>query len=309
VRKTVDEADTTALTSLVELPKPSLVEPERYFYYLEPTSKDDYLQQLGERSEQRYTTLAMYLGKPGKGKSMAGLKTCERMDPTFSDDKIVFSGKQFKQAVKEEGAAWILWDEPNKGLSHRKWYTEINQVVTVYLQTSRFREKNVIFALPHDKWIDKNARGVMAYELIFWNRGIATAYLREPNYFGGSPEVFKKTVQEVEFRLPSHDLIQAYEDKREAWHQKEFPDEPFDETVPEPEDVPGGRRGKPWRLVLQEVQQDPMRYYDKEKDRITARLISSLCECSDQTARKVMDAYYAERARRENTKTLPVGSL
>lgn len=274
------------------LAQPLLAPPDAYYYY-----SPYYLDQLRERSEQHYTTLAMYLGKPGKGKSMAGLKTCERMDPNFNIDRIVFSGKQFRKAVSAEGSAWILWDEPNKGLSHRKWYTEINQVVTVYLQTSRFREKNVIFALPHDKWIDKNARGVMAYEGIFWNRGIATIYQRDPNYFGGSPEVFKKTIGEVEFKLPSHSLIRAYEDKREEWHTKEFPEEPFDENTPEPEETPGGKRGKPWQLVYGMVLKDPMRYWDRDKDRMTPRLVSSLCECSDQTARKVVDHYYIERAK------------
>ena len=88
---------------------------DAYYYYTIPGGNDDYLHQLAERSRLKYTTLILYLGKPGKGKSWAGLKTCERMDPEFTIDNVVFNGRQFRRAVEKPGFGWYLWDEPNKG--------------------------------------------------------------------------------------------------------------------------------------------------------------------------------------------------
>src|SRR5207249_2255523 len=221
--------------------------------------------QLAERSRLNYTSLVLYLGKPGKGKSWGGLKTCERMDPNFSIENVVFNGRQFRKAVEKPGFGWYLWDEPNKGLSHRNWYTEINKAVTTYLQTSRFREKNVVFALPKEDWIDKSARGVMAGEAIFWHRAIASVHVLMPNYFGSSPETFKPFVGEIEFAAPSRDLVKAYEDKREEWHRKEFPEDPFEEDteLPEPERV--DKRGVSWLKVYALVKAKPQDYTDTQK--------------------------------------------
>jgi len=259
---------------------------DAYYYYTIPGGNDDYLHQLAERSRLNYTTLILYLGKPGKGKSWAGLKTCERMDPEFTIDNVVFNGRQFRRAVEKPGFGWYLWDEPNKGLSHRNWYSEINKAVTTYLQTSRFREKNVVFALPKEDWIDKSARGVMAGEAIFWHRGIASVHVLMPNYFGSSPETYKPFTGEIEFTPPSHDLVRAYEDKREDWHRREFPEEPFEDETDAPPPVKVDRRGKSWYTVYQNVKKDQERY--KDKGRLTSLMIQSIEGCSDQTARKVI---------------------
>jgi hypothetical protein len=270
------------LSQVLEVPQ------DAYYYYTTPGSDRDYLFQLAERSRLHYTTLILYLGKPGKGKSWAALKTCEKMDPNFSIDDVVFNGRQFRKAVERPGFAWLLWDEPNRGLSHREWYTEINKAVTTYLQTSRFREKNVVFALPKEDWIDKSARGVMAGEAIFWHRGIASVHVLMPNYFGSSPETFKPFIGEIEFKAPSHDLVRGYEDKREEWHKKEFPDEPFSEDTPAFSEPKIDKRGMSWLKVYALVKATPQDYTDTQKGRLTSLMIQSKTGCSDQTARKVI---------------------
>jgi hypothetical protein len=41
---------------------------------------------------------------------------------------------------------------------------------------------------------------------------------------------------------------------------------------------------------------NPQAYTDSKVGRLTARMVSSLRECSDQTARKGVDRYYLEKA-------------
>ena len=103
--------------------------------------------------------LGLVTGHTGRGKTCWAIKVASAMDSTFNAQQIVFNYAQFREAIENShDQAWIVWDEPNKGLSHRDWYLDINKAITTYLQTFRFRHKNILFALPKASLIDKSAR-------------------------------------------------------------------------------------------------------------------------------------------------------
>lgn len=270
---------------MLELERPT------YYYY-----DSWFLDELSQRNKLDRNTLAAFTGKPGRGKTVAALSTALALDPEFSVDKIVFTAQQFKKAIDESKQfSWIVWDEPNKGLSHQDWYTEMNKAVTRFLQTSRFHLKNVLFALPKLDLMAKSARPVLLFEGVFWTHRIASIYELEPNHFGSTPDLYKNFVGEAEFKFPPRELWKGYEDKREEWHRKEFPDEPFiDESAPVKV-----KRYREWGEVLAHVKADPSRYRDPQKgNRITALMVSSIEGCSDQTARKVIRNLAIEEATR-----------
>ena len=265
---------------------------EAYFYY-----DSFYLEELAERNKRNLNDLLMYTGKPGRGKSMAGLKTCQILDPNFNADNIVFNGRQFREAVEaSKPDAWILWDEPNKGLSHRDWYQEINKAVTVYLQTGRFRKKNVVFALPKASLLDKAARAVMTAECIFYNRGICSVYMLEPNHFGSTPENFKYNRGEAQFTLPTRELIDQYEAKRDVWHTKEFPVELFAPEESSPFIEPKKRKHKEFPEIWSMLEKGPLEQYQKN-GKLSPLLVSSLTGCGDQLARKVIVKWENDHAK------------
>lgn len=256
-----------------------------------------FIDQLREREKTDRNTLGLVLGKPGRGKTTWSLDVCQKMDEGFSPDRIVFTYRQFRKAVEDSPEnSWFVWDEPNRGLSHRNWYSQINKAVTTYLQTSRFRHKSILFALPKADLIDKAARAVMSFEAILFTRGIASVYAIEPNHFGTSPESFKYFMGEVQTSKVTGELWKAYQDKREEFHRKEFPDDPEDEEPSGPE-LP--RRAK-FEDVLKQVRADPSRFKDPAKGRLSPRIVSALCACSDQLARKAITRYVIEEASKNN---------
>lgn len=268
-----------------------LEQPKGSYYFYDQW----FLAELAQRNKLERNTLGAFTGKPGRGKTVAALSTALALDPEFTVDKIVFTANQFKKAIDESKQfSWIVWDEPNKGLSHQDWYSEMNKAVTRFLQTSRFHLKNVLFALPKLDLMAKSARPVLLFEGVFWTHKLASIYELEPNHFGSTPELYKNFLGEAEFKLPPRELWKAYENKREEWHKKEFPDETFTE---ESGLEKLSRRYKEWAVVLAHVKGNPDRYKDPNKgNRITALQVSSIEGCSDQTARKVIRNLAIEEA-------------
>ena len=130
------------------------------YYY----QSDWFWNELKERLATDKNVLGLVTGHTGRGKTCWAIKVARRMDETFGPDNIVFDYNQFRNAMETSHEyAWIVWDEPNKGLSHRDWFLDINKAITTYLQTFRFRHKNVLFALPKASLIDKSARVVCLF--------------------------------------------------------------------------------------------------------------------------------------------------
>jgi hypothetical protein len=185
-----------------------------------------------------------------------------------------------------EADSWTVWDEPNKGLSHREWWEEMNKAVTTFIQTMRFKRKNLLLALPHDKLVDKSARSVLLCRAKMIRPGLANIEQILPDYYG-TKEYYTYGRGEVELYAPSRKLLADYNVKKDQFHETDFPEAMFNEK-----ESANTQEARGWRRIYELVKAKPDDYKIQDQQthklRLSARKISALLDCSDNTARKVL---------------------
>jgi hypothetical protein len=221
----------------------------------------------------------------GIGKTYWLLAAFEQMYPDFTVDQIVFVPKQFwdiLDGLPTGEWAGILWDDPTKGLQKRDWYKDVNKAVTSFAKTaSRYRRRDLGFALPSFDDLDIALREIMTLEAQMKEAGIAKVHRIKRNRFG-SPPFWKPYLGEVSLRVPR--LASEYEKRREEFNRTAYKQEEFEEA---PREVKG------WLRVYEAVIKEPDKF--KVKDRLhplemilSPKLISGGLDCSRQTADKVI---------------------
>lgn len=103
-------------------------------------------------------------GETGSGKSWAGLRLCELLDPNFSVDKVAFSTKQFMELVKEDHppGSMILMDESGVSMNSKTWWDSEQIQMGNILDTWRHQRRGAVFTLPSFGGMQKGARGRMS---------------------------------------------------------------------------------------------------------------------------------------------------
>ncbi len=214
--------------------------------------------------------LAVATGLPNWGKSYWDMAVMEDFHkdwglPDFrgkyldhANPPIVFNSYQFWLRMQTCGEwEWTLWDEPNKGLSHRDWYLDMNKAVVTYIQTFRFKHKPLLLALPHIRLLDKSARAVMVGEAMMKRPGLARVHQLEPDYFG-TREFFKYFRGEVEEYLPNRQFRNWYEEAKMKFHETDFPKEAFQQPTETGETK--SKQTVELERVEGIVRQDPLRF-------------------------------------------------
>jgi len=250
-------------------------------------------EELQDRRKAGANVVAVVTGPNNIGKSYWCLELCREIHQTyglepFTADGVVFNSSQFWTRMRASSdEAWALWDEPNKGLSHRDWYEEMNKAVTTFIQTFRFKRKSLLLALPHVRLLDKSARAVLLFEAMMKKPGLGRVHQLEPDYFG-TREFYKYFRGEVDLPMPPRILYSEYEDMKGKFHESDFPEEAFKEVAKSTQDLRG------WKRIYAEVKLAPDKYRIQDprnpqaQGRLSARKISALLDCSDNTARKVL---------------------
>lgn len=258
-------------------------------------------EEIKERKEGGGFLFVASTGLPNYGKTYWDMAVMEDLQkdwglPGIHDAEcIVFTAAQFRRRI-ESCPEWhiTLWDEPNKGLSNRNWYMEMNKEVTTYIQTSRFLHKPLFLALPHIKLLDKAARSVLIGEAMMKRPSLARMHQLEPDYFGNR-EFFKYFRGEVVEYLPNRRFREAYEEKRAEFHKADFPEEAFSEEQRiEPE--------RSWQTVKLRILESPDRYKREvgkgtQIFRLSSRLVSYELGCSENTARRAIYEIEKDAAR------------
>ncbi len=261
--------------------------------------------EMDERKKRGGNVVALTTGPPNIGKSYWDMELCREMHerwglPKFDESGIVFNPSQFWQRMRQMADAdvqygWTLWDEPNKGLSHRDWYKAMNQAVVTFMQTFRFKHQNLVLALPIARLVDKSARAVCLFEAMMKKPGLAGIKQIEMDYYGNK-EWYKIPRGELDLPMPPRSLYEAYERKKDEFHKSDFPEEAFQETPIVPVELKG------WKRIYELVKASPENYRVQDPrnpqnpGRLSARKISALLDCSDNTARKVVTKIEFENA-------------
>lgn len=110
------------------------------------------------RNKQNWTMAIV--GRVGSGKSWAALRLAELLDPSFNkhpSHRIMFAILELITKINQEGIStgkvYVL-DEASISFSSRASMTSINQEMSHFLQSWRFRQSGLIMTLPDLSFLD-----------------------------------------------------------------------------------------------------------------------------------------------------------
>ena len=178
--------------------------------------------------------MGVIVGETGKGKSYGALRLAEALYPEFSVDDVAFTLEEFFSLVEEdkpEGSVIVL-DEAGVGASHRDWYDDAHQHLNYVLQTWRHQNRIALLTLPELDKLDPVARSRLHgyFEMVRlnheeqWSRAQFKRIKTNPRTgengypyprirWNGTKRKFKG----LTFGLPSEELRDAYEERKEAF--------------------------------------------------------------------------------------------
>lgn len=230
-----------------------------------------------DRTLNRNKNFAMvFVGATGSGKSYAGLKLAETLDPDFDVDRCCFRDVEFMDKINElttgentKKGTVIMWDEFGVDHSAREFMTISNRVINYFFQTSRHYNLVIIVTVPLLSFIDSNTRKLMhsvaeMNAIDMWRKqSTAKVKMIQTNVITGKeyPKFlrYKKNgkmyaIKTFKFGLPSKGLLKRYEKKK-----KEFTAGLFREIK---NDLVSSARKKTKVKELTELQEEIVKLWD-----------------------------------------------
>lgn len=180
------------------------------------------------------------VGREGKGKSYAGLKVGECSDPTFSAERVVYDPADFIRYCRDlpPGRAVFL-DEAGEGMGARSWYDQEQIAVNKLLQLVRDENLIGIFSVPNSEEVDSQLRSrfrdLLEMVETFPGEGYSVGKWFKVKTFPSDPERspnrkyphlgvngISRKIERVSFTPPSNELVEAYEEKKQAFKDREY---------------------------------------------------------------------------------------
>ena len=127
------------------------------------------------------SVLYSFLGRRRAGKSTLTLAVLKKCDPDMTVDQIVFTNKEFREAVKEYKGRAIMWDEPGVTAYSREYQDEANRLLNKTLQVFGFKKLIIGLAYQHAGFLDKHTRWLVDVYFICRSE-IIPDELRRQNY-------------------------------------------------------------------------------------------------------------------------------
>jgi ABC-type oligopeptide transport system ATPase subunit len=216
--------------------------------------------------------LIAIVGETGSGKSYAGLKIAEALDPNkdFNIDHVTFTPDEFFDFLsKAKNNCFVVFDEAGVSFSHREYMSMINRMLGMVFQTFRYKFINVIFTLPSLGYMDYVGRGLLHAVIRMTDRGKGVVYRVQKNMLGRN--IYYPKIGLLDIYLPSKSLVDAYEEKKARIMDKRY------ELWRE--EIKASQRVTEWRYkTVKEIGDEVLKHLDDfigRKDKIDAVLISS----------------------------------
>lgn len=184
--------------------------------------------------------MCVVTGKVGSGKSLSSITWALANDPTFNIDRVVFTPNDFMKLVKESPektkGKFVVADEIGSWMPSRDYMTLTNKLLSLVLQTFRYKRIGVIWTVPQLRQVDINIRTmadalietqyvnrnkqyvVSKYKDIQFHSQINKNYMIFPVV---STEKGRAKVTETDIGRPPRELEEAYLEKKEA-HMDKF---------------------------------------------------------------------------------------
>jgi len=196
--------------------------------------------------------MGVVVGREGSGKSGAGVKLGETVDPTFNAERVVFDPASYIKKLQkwkendETQGKMIVIDEAGVGMGVRTWYDKDQIMLNQVLQIVRDENMGVIFTLPRLEELDSQTRGRLHAFIetmekqdgdwlkLKWLDFDPTRDGRNKIYreylemeVGGAPQKIKR----LNVSPPSQELWENYQQRK-----AEFQNEQYDAALEEMED-------------------------------------------------------------------------
>lgn len=161
------------------------------------------------------------IGESGDGKSYGIIRLAEmfyneKLDMKFPTENIVFTKSEFLDRIVNLGkCSIVIFDDSGMEYSSKKWFEELNQILGFTMQTYRFKIINVFFTLPHKRWLDNVARGMLHGQIIMRYPGVGVYYKLQHNSFNNKVYHYRKRI--IDFKLPDESLTNVYEDMKQEF--------------------------------------------------------------------------------------------
>lgn len=104
--------------------------------------------------------LVIIEGDTGSGKTWAGLRFCEQVDPFFNKERITFNVKQFSKLMTYDfptGSAFLL-EEAGVTAHNLNFHSNLNKTLNYIVQTFRHRNYILVVTLPRAGLMDGQTR-------------------------------------------------------------------------------------------------------------------------------------------------------
>ena len=209
--------------------------------------------------------LIVIVGDPGSGKSYAGLRQGEILtDLRFSINDCKFLPSEFMQRIATAGKySVVMLDDSGIALNARDFMSKSNKLISLALESCRFKNQTLILTVPDLMMIDINARRLMnelfwmkyivrseGYSCATWyevsnNPLISKVYKKYPRV-EASGELKEKDTMRI--RKPGDALIEDYEREK-----KDFLDPLYGDFVEELAKIEDKWRGLKRRKAQSEV--------------------------------------------------------
>lgn len=253
--------------------------------------------------------MGVIVGEEGSGKSYTALRIAESIDPTFSEERVIFDVGDLLEVLQngnhEPGQFWVL-DEAGVQFGVRTWQERGQVLANQALQLIRNHNLGLLFTLPRLGELDSQAQGrLQAFlELTDKEHGeFVTGKWKwmDPDRADETGKIYKKfprrrqngrvmRITSLSFTPPSEELVEPYEKKKTEF-QKEFyektleelgdgEDESEEEEDESPKDIADRIAGDGLVDVVAQHPQNHQYYIDKD-------LIRANYETSHRDARAV----------------------
>lgn len=191
-----------------------------------------------QRIKQNKNFLGFISGPTGSGKSWSSISIAEQLDPTFNEERIVFSGIELMKLInsdKLKKGSVIVFEEAGIGMSNKNWQSTINKMLNFLIQTFRHRNFILIFNSPYMDFVDASTRKLFHAEFntigIDAKRGTCRLKPRTIQYNARNKKFYfkmlrvitKKGLIPVNFwsvSKPTPELIKTYEVKKRSFTDK-----------------------------------------------------------------------------------------
>jgi hypothetical protein len=183
-----------------------------------------------EMHKRRNNWMGAFVGETGLGKSYAALRTGEVVDPEFGAEKVTFGIMQFMERVNETAPPgdFTVFEEASVEADSAEYMSLANKALRYVSETWRHQRRAAAFTLPAFGRLDSGVRGRITALIQLDNKNEQAGYtlarfkiLQEDSYSGEIyqhyPVVDGTQHRRLKFTEPSDDLLEAYEERKEAY--------------------------------------------------------------------------------------------